>query len=167
MTRLSARIFLGALLVGVAAAGCGSRAAPQIVPNVTGVSLDAAEARLDARRIDHVIAGGGVFGVIVRSHWQVCDQEPRAGRRASEVVLVVERACSTGPSRRAEVVPDVEYESLDDAEAELREAGLGYDVVPDGVIFIRANWSVCDQDPASGEWSSTVELYVERDCWDS
>ena len=147
-------------------AGCGGRTEPKTVPDVTGVPLDAAEARLDARGIDYTIAGGGTFGVILRSRWQVCDQEPRAGRQASEITLVVERACGTVPPRRSAVVPDVEYESLDDAEEELSRAGLGYTVVPDGVIVVRSYWTVCDQDPAPGEWGASVELYVERDCWD-
>lgn len=161
------RLVLAALLVAVVAAGCGATE-PKTVPNVTGLQLDAAQARLDARGLDHDIAGGGTFGVILRSHWQVCDQEPRPGRKASEVTLVVERACSTVPPRRSTVVPDVEYESLDEAEAELAHAGLGYEVESDGVIFARSNWTVCNQEPAAGEWGDTVELYVEHgdDCWD-
>ena len=166
MRRLSARLLLCALLAASVTTGCGRSAEPKTVPNVTGVPLDVAEARLDARGVDFIIAGGGTFGVILRSRWQVCEQDPRAGRTATEVTLVVERACSTMPPQRAVVVPDVKYASLDDAEAELRRAGLGYTVVPDGVIVVRSNWQVCNQDPAPGEWGASVELYVERDCWD-
>ena len=149
-----------------AAAACGQKE-PRTVPNVTGLRLDAAQARLDARDLESEVTGGGTFGIVIRSHWQVCDQVPAPGRKAVEVTLVVERACPTLPSRRSTVVPDVEYETLDDAEAELAEAGLGYEVEADGVIVVRANWTVCWQEPEAGEWGDVVELYVEHgDCWD-
>jgi len=164
--RPKASILLFALLVMASAAACGGRAEERTVPNVTGLQLDGAQARLDARRLDHTVAGGGVFGVILRSRWQVCDQDPRPGTKAAEVVLVVERACSRVPPVRSTVVPNVEYDPLDEAEAELVQAGLGFEVVRDGVIVVRSNWTVCDQEPAPGEWGATVELYVERDCWD-
>jgi beta-lactam-binding protein with PASTA domain len=158
-------LLLALLGAAVAAAGCGETE-PKAVPNVVGLQLDAAQARLDARGLDSDITGGGTFGVILRSHWQVCDQVPRPGRRAVEVTLVVERACSQLGPVRSGVVPDVENETLDDAERELMHAGLGYDLESDGVIFVRSNWTVCEQDPPAGEWAATVELYVERDCWD-
>lgn len=148
------------------AAACGQKE-PHVVPNVTGLRLDAAQARLDARDLENDVAGGGTFGVVIRSHWQVCNQVPRPGTRAARVTLVVERACPAIPPRRSTVVPDVEYETLDDAEAELAEAGLGYEVEADGVIVARSNWTVCTQEPEAGEWGDVVELYVEHgDCWD-
>jgi hypothetical protein len=30
---------------------------------------------------------------VVRSHWYVCDQEPRPGKKARTVRLIVERDC--------------------------------------------------------------------------
>jgi len=159
------RFLLAALLVALLAAGCG-RSEPRTVPNVTGLQLDAAQARLDARGLDSAVTGGGTFGVILRSRWQVCDQEPRPGRKATEVTLVVERACSRVPPFRATVVPDVEYETLTEAQDELLDAGLGWEVEADGVVLVPSNWEVCDQYPGPGEWGDSVELYVERDCFD-
>ena len=161
------QLLLPALVVAslFAAAACGETE-PKAVPNVTGLQLDAAEARLDARGLDSSVEGGGTFGVIARSHWQVCEQLPRPGRKATEVTLVVERACSRVPAVRATVVPDVEYETLPDAQEELRRAGLGWEVEPDGHIVVPSNWDVCDQEPSPGEWGDSVELYVERDCFD-
>jgi beta-lactam-binding protein with PASTA domain len=156
---------LVSLLLVVAAAACGS-AEPKLVPGVTGLDLRTAEARLDARGIDHAVSGGGTFGVLLRSRWQVCEQIPAGGAMASEVALVVERSCSRVPATRAGVVPDVEHQALDDAEEELMRAGLGFVVVPDDTVIVRTNWMVCDQHPAPGQWGRIVELYVERDCWD-
>jgi len=149
----------------VAGVACGS-AAPKAVPNVTGLDLRAAEARLDARGIDHSVEGGGTFGIVLRSNWQVCEQVPTAGAKATEVTLVVERACSRVPPFRATVVPDVEYETLTEAQDELLDAGLGWEVEADGVVLVPSNWEVCDQYPGPGEWGDSVELYVERDCFD-
>jgi beta-lactam-binding protein with PASTA domain len=148
-----------------AAAACG-HTEPRRVPNVTGLQLDAAEARLDARGLDSSVEGGGTFGVIVRSHWQVCEQVPRPGRKATEVTLVVERACSGVPAVRPNIVPDVEYETLPEAQVELREAGLGWEVEADGHVLVPSNWEVCDQVPSPGEWGDSVELYIEQDCLD-
>ena len=150
----------------LAAAACGQKE-PHTVPNVTGMSLDAAQARLGARDLESDVEGGGTFGIVIRSHWQVCDQVPGPGRQAVEVTLVVERACSTMPPHRSTVVPDVEYEALDEAQEELTRAGLGYEVEPEGEIVVRSNWTVCSQEPSPGEWGDIVELYVEHgDCWD-
>jgi beta-lactam-binding protein with PASTA domain len=91
---------------------------------------------------------------------------PRAGRKATEVTLVVERACSRVAPVRASVVPDVEYQTLPEAQDELLAAGLGWEVETDGVVLVPANWEVCDQDPGPGEWGDSVGLYVERDCLD-
>jgi beta-lactam-binding protein with PASTA domain len=157
-----------ALLVGTAStlllAGCG-KASPKAVPDVTGRQLDAAEASLDGLGLRHSVVGGGSFGVAVRSNWQVCEQHPSPGITASEVKLVVARSCDlVPPSSRSAVVPDVEYEALDEAEEQLIAAGLGWDVEAQGRIVGRSRWQVCDQDPEPGQWADTVELYVARSC---
>jgi len=167
-------IALAALIVGAAAAAAGAilvdvdRREPKVVPRVVGQQLDVAIADLDARGLRHRTVGGGSFGVVVPSHWQVCSQAPRGGTKAVEATLVVERACSRVPPVRTAVVPDVEYESLDQAEAELRFGGLGFEVSADDEIVVRSHWQVCDQEPAPGEWARSVELYVSKDCedWD-
>ena len=81
------------LLVAAMLAGCGGAAKPKPVPDVRGERLDVAEARLDARGLLWEEIGGGVFGVVVRSHWYVDDQIPRPGKKATTVRLVIERNC--------------------------------------------------------------------------
>ena len=147
-------------------AGCGT-AGSVAVPNVTGQRLDVAESNLDATGLDHKIVGGGAFGVVLHSRWQVCAQEPRAGARAVSVTLVVARVCDVAPrTRQARLVPAVTGESLDAAQAEFQAEGLGYRVESEDEIVVRSNWNVCEQDPAPGERGRLVELYVARDCDD-
>ena len=74
------------------AAGCG-HVSPRRVPDVTGERLDLAEDRLDDLGLRYETIGGGVFGIVVRSHWVVCDQEPAPGRVDTRVELYVERDC--------------------------------------------------------------------------
>ena len=61
--------------------GCGSDK-NAVMPDVTGKKLDVAKSAIkDAGFEDEVkVDGGGVFGVIKESNWEVCDQSP-AGRR--------------------------------------------------------------------------------------
>jgi hypothetical protein len=92
------RYRLGALVVvlsAVLAAGCGgeNRDATR-VPQVDGKRLDVAQEVLDDAGLDYEVIGGGVFGVIVRSNWEVCEQRPLAGKRAKSVDLVVARSCA-------------------------------------------------------------------------
>jgi hypothetical protein len=88
-------IVLSAVSLLVFAAGCGS--APSGVtaraPDVTMEPLNAAEDELDARNLAYDVLGGGLFGVVVRSHWTVCKQIPAAGRRTGHVTLYVARDC--------------------------------------------------------------------------
>jgi PASTA domain len=79
------------MLMALALAGCGGTPQPKRVPDVRGQRLDVAEARLEARGLRWEEVGGGVFGVVVRSHWYVEDQIPLPGKRATTVKLVVER----------------------------------------------------------------------------
>jgi len=147
------------------AAGCGS-VSPKPLPKVTGQSLDAAEANLDSLDLHYSVVGGGAFGVVMRSHWQVCRQAPASGVVASKVTLFVARSCDAPPAKREAVVPDLSDESLDIAESQLERAGLGWTVDPSGTVVDRSDWEVCEQNPAPGEWGTSVELYVERSCDD-
>jgi hypothetical protein len=79
------------ILLTLALAGCGGMPQAKRVPDVRGQRLDVAEARLDARGLRWEEVGGGVFSVVVRSHWYVEDQVPLPGRRATTVRLVVAR----------------------------------------------------------------------------
>lgn len=72
-----------------------TRAAPTVrLPNVVGQRLDVAEMHLDDAYIRYREVGGGAFGIVVRSNWVVCEQEPAAGAtNPGRVALIVDRAC--------------------------------------------------------------------------
>ena len=90
-------IALSAASLLVFAAGCGSSpsnsGSAARVPDVTMEPLSAAEDELDAIGLRYDAVGGGLFGIVVRSHWTVCKQVPAAGRRAVHVTLYVARDC--------------------------------------------------------------------------
>jgi beta-lactam-binding protein with PASTA domain len=50
-----------------------------VVPDVVGLRLDVARERVQQEGYDVERAGGGLFGVVVESNWQVDDQTPPAG----------------------------------------------------------------------------------------
>jgi hypothetical protein len=139
------------------------------VPNVAGERLDVAADRLEDQGLEYELLGGGTFGVVVKANWYVCEQHPSGGSRASSVELVVARSCPSvapPPQPSPPVVPSLEYERLDEARAEAREAGVGVVVNDEGAgpILVEGHWTVCRQYPAPGERAWTVELYVERFC---
>jgi beta-lactam-binding protein with PASTA domain len=153
------------LLVALALllAGCGGEAKPKRVPDLRGVRLDVAEERLEARGLDWEELGGGNLGIVVRSHWYVCTQEPPPGKEATTVRLVVERSCPIS----AFVLPDVIGMSLEEAEEELDGLGIPYEVQSreDGTPRVEHLWQVCYQSPQPGQRASSVRLYVRRlDC---
>lgn len=89
------------LLIAAVAASCGSSTAGQgdkatTMPAVTGKTLDDAKSAIrDAGYGDEVeVEGGGLFGVVVESNWEVCEQIPAAGTTvAAKPTLVVARSC--------------------------------------------------------------------------
>jgi PASTA domain len=147
-------------------AGCGGTAKAQRVPDVRGQRLDLAEGRLDVRGLDYEEVGGGNLGIVIRSHWWVCDQQPAPGELGTTVKLVVERDCPSPPSALP-VVPNVIGESLEDAGEELDALGIGHDAetYDDDEPLVDHLWEVCSQDPDGGERGFHVELYVARDCF--
>ena len=155
------RLVISALALAFALAGCGGHAA-KTVPQVKSQRLDVAKETLDNAGLGYEVIGGGVFGVVVDSHWRVCQQHPKAGHRASSVELVVARSCPESSPRRG--VPGVVGLRLDAAERELGRRGLEYYVYADDKVIIRSNWTVCDQFPPPGGRAATVEveLYVDR-----
>jgi beta-lactam-binding protein with PASTA domain len=142
----------------VAAAGCGS--APRPVPDVSGERLDVAEETLHDEGLDYDVTGGGAFGVVVRSHWWVCRQDPRPGRKAASVELVVARECPR-PVRPGRV-PDLVGLRLDAAEDDLARRELEYYVDAEDEVLVRSNWTVCGQWPEPGSRASEIDLYVEH-----
>jgi serine/threonine protein kinase len=64
------------------------------VPSLAGQPLDIAEQRLDALGLRSSEDGGGLFGVLVPSDWNVCQTSPGPGtrvRRGSTVSLLIDR----------------------------------------------------------------------------
>jgi beta-lactam-binding protein with PASTA domain len=150
------------VVLAVSLTGCGTREARR-VPDVRGDRLDVAEQQLGDRGLDFEEVGGGAFGIVVRSNWRVCDQDPRAGRTARSVRLIVDRDCEPPPV--VPTVPDVIGENLDEAEEDLDAAGVGYSVeAGDEEPIVEHLWEVCGETPAPGTRTDFVELYVARDC---
>jgi len=152
-------------ILAVALAGCGKASRPKTVPDVRGERLDVAEQRLDARGLDWEEIGGGNLGIVLRSHWQVCAQEPRPGRRARTVRLIVERACANVEGRLP-AVPYVVGLNLEEAVDRLDALGIEHAAQSSEgeTPVVEHLWEVCDQDPAAGDSARFVELYVERAC---
>ena len=84
---------LVALVLAVAfVAGCGGGS--HAVPSVVGERLDVAESTVKDAGLGYEEIGGGVFGIVVPSHWTVCRQDPPAGATTSgKVSLIVSRSC--------------------------------------------------------------------------
>jgi serine/threonine protein kinase len=64
------------------------------VPSLVGQPLDAAEQRLDDLGLGSTEEGGGIFGVLIPSDWEVCATTPAADstvRRGSTVSLAIDR----------------------------------------------------------------------------
>lgn len=64
------------------------------VPALVGERLDTATDRLQRARFDVDVDGGGVFGVLRESNWEVVEQSPRPGTRleqGSSVRLRIQR----------------------------------------------------------------------------
>jgi hypothetical protein len=146
-----------AVLAVLACAACGSRAVePKPVPDLVGMNLQQAEDELDSRGLGHDAVGGGTFGIVVRSNWQVCRQVPVAGKKAKAVTLHLARGCTVG-------IPDVRRMSLEDADDELERAGVAWRAeTPDGdTVIVKHLWEVCDQERGADR---SVTLYIDRDC---
>jgi hypothetical protein len=106
--------------MGVAAAlilsGCSSEAEPAVMPDVVGRTLDVAKS--DIERAGYTksieVLGGGMFGVIDESNWEVCEQLPAAGTVVDvEPRLTVDRSCGgdeseTSAEPTAEETPESE-----------------------------------------------------------
>ena len=155
-------------LVGLAAlvftvAGCGREA--HRVPDVTGERLDVAQERLEAAGLGYETIGGGRLGVIVRSRWVVCEQEPKAGAVVETVRLVVARSCPV-PRATPGIVPNVTGWPLDEAEERLEDLGFRFETYADDEIVVPANWTVCSQYPSGGDAGESVELYADHDCFE-
>jgi hypothetical protein len=64
------------------------------IPSLAGQPLDVAEKRLDALGLRSTEEGGGLFGVLVPSDWNVCQTSPGPGtrvRRGITVSILIDR----------------------------------------------------------------------------
>ncbi|GEA81349.1 hypothetical protein CUD01_17930 [Cellulomonas uda] len=89
---------LCAVILGIA--GCGAEKDAGQMPDVTGLRLDKALAVIEsAGFMDDVdVTGGGLFGVVVESNWQVCEQSPARGEKMTTTPrLTVDRTCGGDP----------------------------------------------------------------------
>jgi hypothetical protein len=84
--------YIAAIPLLVAACGGGSPQAHR-VPDVRRERLDVAEQLIRDRGLEYSELGGGTFGILVRSNWEVCDQSPAPGTRTRHVRLIVARDC--------------------------------------------------------------------------
>jgi hypothetical protein len=158
--KIKALLIAGSTLL---AAGCGGSPEPRTVPDLRGDRLDVAERRLDGLGLEYERVGGGAFGIVVRSNWDVCDQTPRPGVEAAKVTLVVDRSCPA-PARRTFAVPDLVGTRLADAERRLARRGARFDVVRlDGAVP-PGEARVCEQEPGPGARAVEVTLYAARTC---
>ncbi len=98
------------------------------MPDVTGKKLDGAKDEIEDSGFDGDVGvdGGGLFGVVKESNWEVCDQSPAAGEALTGTPqLTVDRSCeddteepSETPSEPTSATPAPETESSASAEPE-------------------------------------------------
>lgn len=72
------------------------------MPSVVGKHLDVALSDVQRAGVNQEVdvVGGGVFGIVDKSNWTVCEQDPAPGAAVSAAPRVtVERACAGGSSR--------------------------------------------------------------------
>lgn len=89
-----------ALTLATVMSGCGS-SEMSAMPDVTDSRLDVALSDIERAGFDDEVEviGGGIFGVVDESNWQVCDQEPAAGASIDSAPrLTVDRVCETEDS---------------------------------------------------------------------
>jgi len=107
-----------ALLAVLAMSGCSSEPEVDVLmPGVTGLQLDVAIAAIEDAGVSQeaVIEGGGTFGVVNESAWQVCAQTPSAGAAVTGAPgLTVARSCD-----EADPVASDEAEPVSSDEAAL------------------------------------------------
>lgn len=96
--------------VALVLSGCSSEAEPAVMPDVEGKTLDVAKSDIEragyTKRVE--VLGGGMFGVIDESNWEVCEQLPAAGSLVDvEPRLTVDRSCG-GDEGEPSAEPTVE-----------------------------------------------------------
>ena len=79
------------------ASGCGggNDQAATVMPDVEGQALDVALSDIERAGFTEEVEvlGGGTFGVVDESNWEICEQLPAAGERIDAPRLTVDRSC--------------------------------------------------------------------------
>lgn len=92
------------------------------MPDVVGKTLDVALSDLDRAGVnedDVEVAGGGLFGIVDKSNWQVCEQLPESGATVDgEPRLVVDRSCGEDDEDPTEEANEPAAEPTEEASAE-------------------------------------------------
>jgi len=112
-----------ALALAAGLSGCGGSGKDAVMPNVVGKKLDVALSDVDRAGVnkdDVEVVGGGVFGVVDKSNWVVCEQSPAAGSAVTgKPRFTVDRSCSdvtpAPPSSPAEPTDAASATPSDDA----------------------------------------------------
>ena len=90
-------ILAGGLVVLLGLTSCGSgEEEVTLMPDVTGRQLDIALTDIKTAGFEEEVEvdGGGTFGIIDKSNWDVCKQSPAAGKPVkSAPLLTVDRSC--------------------------------------------------------------------------
>lgn len=119
--RRNVTVLVAALVAVLSTAACSS-SPPISMPNVVGKHLDVALSDVErAGVLDDVdVVGGGVFGIVDKSNWTVCTQEPAAGAAVDKAPRVtVERTCPGSPDAAA--APTPEATGADEEQPEVTE----------------------------------------------
>ena len=101
-------------------AGCSGGGAVTM-PNVVGKGLDVAISDVKRAGIDDEVEvlGGGMFGVVDKSNWTVCSQEPQNGAAVSSAPrLTVARTCNTDKTPSDEPTQEPTQEPEESAPTE-------------------------------------------------
>lgn len=151
-----------ALVLGLASCGESEQAAvtKTVMPDVKGRQLDVALS--DVKRAgfeDEVeVDGGGTFGVVDESNWQVCDQLPAPGDAIKEAPrLTVDRSCDDGSSSEATQTTTSEPAQTTTSASAYTYAGPRYEVV---TVDKGAGMGVLDQ-----YWVYTDKLDYSTDAY--
>jgi hypothetical protein len=100
---MRALLWAVALLFVLGLAACGPHK-DVVMPDVTGKRLDVAKNDIKQAGVEDKVkvVGGGLFGVIVDSDWEVCEQSPAPGQAVSGAPqLTVDRSCDNGAAASA------------------------------------------------------------------
>lgn len=173
---LSAALVLALSACGGSATSDETTSSAPTMPGVIGERLDLAYSDLAYVGVpkDGVeVVGGGTFGVIDESNWQVCEQRPEAGAAIKDVRLVVDRTCpaigsgggaagasaaasaASGGEGSTNAMPNLVGMVLQDAQDRLQSMGSylmdQQDASGQGRLqLLDSNWKVCTQSPPPG-----------------